>query len=762
MRHCRDCKRVKAAYWRAVREQSEAGLTEATAPEPKTTAYWLDDLDGLVIQGDVLDGLARLADASVDAIVTDPPYGLEFMDKDWDKDFLRQLVAYGAVDAETAERWGKRSRGNPGGASFSKPGFGERDTGWPSFGGRWQNRRCTKCGHLSSGGSPCKCPDPEWVVEGPQGVTKPLLAFQLWCELWASECLRVLKPGGHMVVFGATRTFHRVWCAAEDAGFEVRDTLMWLCGQGFPKSRNISYDLAQDIPDDVRCVCVQHSTEKASSSLVDCHPELDSSGELPHQAGGSDRSAAPLLVDARAHSRVRRRKDDQEPAQKRSLVGSSIDRPSSEDSLHRADPLPAAFPIADNAPSDSPASTSSSEDGMVGDKTARRKFGTAHSGGDLASSWQPPYGASQYYHICAECDKWGVNEGLGTALKPGVEPILLARRPLVAQNVAANVLKHGTGALNIDATRLEYADDADKASATPKGRVTSKPSAAIGAEPDAGRNLERVEFARPELKGRWPANVLLECTCDDPQPLPEKARKRRGEPSQERRYDKEGATDLAAKPGTRREGGGAIHTDPDCPAALLDAQSGERKGGGQIVDPPSQRLGAYGIYGKGEKRTPFPGYPDTGGASRFFPVLHDDPDCPAAMLDEQSGLSQSSGVINRFDDGAKPFGGGAGHPYTSVPGHQDFGGASRFFYCSKATKKERGPGNTHPTVKPIAVMRWLARLVTPPKGVVLDPFAGTGSTLLACVDEGFAFIGIDISPEYCEIALRRLEERKPA
>jgi site-specific DNA-methyltransferase (adenine-specific) len=87
----------------------------------------------------------------------------------------------------------------------------------------------------------------------------------------------------------------------------------------------------------------------------------------------------------------------------------------------------------------------------------------------------------------------------------------------------------------------------------------------------------------------------------------------------------------------------------------------------------------------------------------------------------------------------------------------DFGGASRFFYCAKASRKERGAGNTHPTVKPIALMRWLVRLVTPPNGLVLDPFAGSGTTGLACKAEGFRFLGIEKEAAYAEIARKRLQ-----
>ena len=86
------------------------------------------------------------------------------------------------------------------------------------------------------------------------------------------------------------------------------------------------------------------------------------------------------------------------------------------------------------------------------------------------------------------------------------------------------------------------------------------------------------------------------------------------------------------------------------------------------------------------------------------------------------------------------------------------GGASRFFYCAKANKKERGEGNMHPTVKPIELMRWLVRLVTPPNGTVLDPFAGTGTTGIACIREGFNFLGLEIKREYCQTARRRISQ----
>jgi site-specific DNA-methyltransferase (adenine-specific) len=95
------------------------------------------------------------------------------------------------------------------------------------------------------------------------------------------------------------------------------------------------------------------------------------------------------------------------------------------------------------------------------------------------------------------------------------------------------------------------------------------------------------------------------------------------------------------------------------------------------------------------------------------------------------------------------------------PFHADSGGASRFFYVAKPSRKERGHGNTHPTVKPVALMQYLVRLVTPPGGLVLDPFAGSGTTGLACEAEGFNFIGMEAEAAHVAIARRRLESMAP-
>lgn len=167
-------------------------------------------LDGRVTlhKGDCRDVLAAMPDASVDSVVCDPPYGLEFMGKEWDS-FT--------------------------GAGMTKPGIGERATAWPSFTGT-NRTRCRACGHLvGQGGSACKCEKPD-----PYNAAMPrLLGFQSFMYDVFSLALRVLKPGGHLVAFGGTRTYHRLAVAIEDAGFEIRDQVAWVYGSGFPKSRNI-------------------------------------------------------------------------------------------------------------------------------------------------------------------------------------------------------------------------------------------------------------------------------------------------------------------------------------------------------------------------------------------------------------------------------------------------------------------------------------------------------------------------------------------
>lgn len=132
------------------------------------------------------------------------------------------------------------------------------------------------------------------------------------------------------------------------------------------------------------------------------------------------------------------------------------------------------------------------------------------------------------------------------------------------------------------------------------------------------------------------------------------------------------------------------------------------------------------------------------------------------MLDEQSGVSKSNT--------RQPTGGQILNPETgwnqnamidkTVRGYNDAGGASRFFYCAKASKKERGEGNNHPTVKPIILMEYLIKLVTPKNGITLDIFEGSGTTAIACINTNRKYIGFELDTGYFNIATERIENHK--
>jgi site-specific DNA-methyltransferase (adenine-specific) len=368
-------------------------------------------------------------------------------------------------------------------------------------------------------------------------------------SMW-KECLRVLKPGGHLAAFGGTRTYHRMACAIEDAGFEVRDSLHWIYGSGFPKGLNVSHAIDQ------------------------------------------------------------------------ALSGEKIDPP-----------------------------------------------------------------------VSTEGAQW---EGWNVALKPAHEPIVLARKPLSEKTVAANVLKHGTGAMNIDGCRV-----AGSANSRKGGDLSNRATALEGGD------RIRTDY-QPDTAGRWPPNILLShsAACV---------------PAGEKKV-----------PGSRA----------DRSEATNGIASGVLQGG---VDGSLNQVQS-------------PGYADADGMETVLAWTCAD-DCPVAEMDRQSGTLKSgawNGVVNKAIASQSSKGGE--DVRVREDRQADAGGASRFFpqfepdydfpylYCAKAPKKERPKAEgaqAHPTVKPLSLMRWLVRLVTPPHGVVLDMFCGTGTTLQAARAEGFRSIGID-------------------
>jgi site-specific DNA-methyltransferase (adenine-specific) len=239
-----------------------------------------------------------------------------------------------------------------------------------------------------------------------------------------------------------------------------------------------------------------------------------------------------------------------------------------------------------------------------------------------------------------EAQQW---QGWGTALKPATEIVTMARKPFKG-TVAACVLEHGTGALNVDGCRVAYRSKDDMEQARVPQLSMNTTGEIYNMKTGVGRNGEVFDPS----KGRWPANL--------------------------------------------------IHDGSD-----------------EVV----------GLF------------PET---------------TPAKQNLQSDNRSQVNGSVALLDTRSL----GMRTPQNS---HNDTGGsAARFFYCPKANKRERGEDNNHPTVKPIALMAYLCRLVTPPSGIVLDPFMGSGSTGIAALQEGFDFIGIEREAEYVDIAKSRIEK----
>lgn len=432
------------------------------------------------------------------------------------------------------------------------------------------------------------------------------IAFNV--EVWR-EALRVLKPGGHLLAFGGTRTYHRLACAIEDAGFDIRDSVAWLYGSGFPKSLNVS-----------------------------------------------------KAIDAAAGA-------------ERPVIGRALGAGSSEtNSLGRFAPTYAATAAATAAATEA--------------------------------------------------------EGYGTALKPAFEPVIVARKPLDG-TVAANWLKHGTGALNIDGCRI--GTDENLNGGTYSGgerRVTSQPDSIPGA-----RALQRLanacgkEFAQP--LGRWPANVALTHSegCE------------RVGTRQAKRNVESGAQQCDDSVTCYGDGIGGRSTTsagetveswqcaPGCPVAELDAQSGS---GTSKPFPENVATGAVlplTFRSAG-------GYSDTGGASRFFFTAK------ASRAERDAGLEdfepKSGGEATDRKDGSA----GLESPRTGAGRH---GGAR----------------NSHPTIKPVDLMRWLVRLVSRPGSLILDPFCGSGTTGVATMleGEGRRFIGLELEPLHVDFARARIAHK---
>ena len=366
-------------------------------------------------------------------------------------------------------------------------------------------------------------------------------------EIW-EECLRVLKPGGHLLSFGGSRTYHRMAVAIEDAGFEVRDQIMWIYGQGFPKSHNI--------------------------------------GKAIDKIQGNERE-------------------------------------------------------------------------VVGEMRAGQTAMGQNSG------WNKHENKTEIEITKGQSDY----EGWGTALKPAHEPICMARKPLSEKSIAENVLKHGTGGINIDGSRIGFRDEVDKESAKPGSLNATGEHSMFGLK--SGNELNET--------GRFPSNII---------------------------FDEE-----AGK--------------------LLDEQSGKSKTRADKNYKHSNTNSDSEIFNGRGTYTP---RQDEGGASRFFY-------CPKVSKKERNaGLDDME------------------EKESVLPGRNTFDENGNRLRADGSIIPPLVSKNHHPTVKPIALMEYLIKLVTPKGGVVLEPFMGSGSTGIAAKNLGMSFIGIEREQEYFDIAKQRIGE----
>jgi len=287
--------------------------------------------------------------------------------------------------------------------------------------------------------------------------------------------------------------------------------------------------------------------------------------------------------------------------------------------------------------------------------------------------------------------EWG-----GTALKPALEPITVARKPL-AGTVAANWREHGTGALNIDTCRIETADDLNGGAYSESGRrATSQSLSPTGMNrPGASAG----DFVQPQ--GRWPANVVHDGSDEVLDAFPEA-------PGQ--------MADASTNSSARK---------------TQNVYGSMRRGRGDEPSANSENAGAVGF-----KMRPGARRLDAGSAARFFYCAK------ASKADRDAGLEHLPTVT--------------ADPYGQHRGRRMDGNDTRIDGKAPATGK-----NNHPTVKPTELMRYLCRLVTPAGGLVVDPFAGSGSTGKSAVMEGFQFIGIELDPQYAAIAEARIRAAQP-
>lgn len=391
--------------------------------------------------GDCIAVMAALPANSVDAVVTDPPYGLEFMGRDWDgaDGFRRSL---NDADAGRDSVFGRTSRTSPEYKTVGQISTGDEIRGAYAYGGTHSRGYADNDVNL----------------------------FGEWCRRWALEAHRVLKPGGHLLAFGGTRTWHRLTVGIEDAGFEIRDALAWIYGQGFPKSLDVA-----------KAIDKGHAS--ARERALDFTAWMRSTG-IP-AAWINDATASFMAT----HFLTQAQQPEIATAAQFALIRPYFDQhgieiPEEIEELVRLR-TGESFP--------------SWQAREVTGEHAKAAPGQIWQENVLGAPADGPKERRDLPHT-PEAAEW---EGWGTALKPAFEPIVFARKPLDG-TVASNVLAHGTGALNVAEARV--GSDPRDPGRWPSNVLLDQDAAAALDEqaPQAGASGRA---SVPTLEGRTDASV---------------------------------------------------------------------------------------------------------------------------------------------------------------------------------------------------------------------------------------------------------------
>lgn len=445
-------------------------------------------------------------------------------------------------------------------------------------------------------------------------------------DLW-KECLRVLKPGGHLLAFSGTRTYHRIASAIEDAGFEVRDMIEWVYGSGFPKSLNIG-----------------KAVDKLNGRFIEERIKL-----------------AKYIRETRVNAGITSKELNAKFGYVAGCNWWESTNPNNNRVPTKADWTKLRTILNLNDEFNWIIDRQEAEREIIG-KTTRGNAGFSNE--QVPRPWKEKIGDE--LDITKGTSEY---EGWGTALKPAHEPICMARKPLAEKTVAENCLKYGTGGINIDESRVGTEErNNPQAGFVRRGRTDEEVFGGVD------KNKPEGELT---VSGRFPANLIHDNSEEVMTCFPE------NKSTANVRHNKA--------------------SENTC------------------------------MSGKNYERDGY-GYDDSGNASRFFKSIlyypktsKSERNAGCKGLEEKELENHSSTFSVMVEDG---------------------------IVTNKRTDTKRT--NNHPTVKPIALMEYLIKMVTPKGGTVLDPFMGSGSTGCAAIKNGFNFIGVDLTEEYLQIAQARI------